>query len=74
MTCIKFVTFYYWELNKLYFFITVGIAMHLKPVSWYGRLAMILAYPCIGLDAYRGAVSLSSSSLEVWLCFNNYIQ
>ncbi|KAK7084805.1 Vesicle-trafficking protein S22a [Halocaridina rubra] len=43
---------------------TVGISLRLRPVSWYGWLAIVFAVPCSLLDVYRGAVAVSMSSLE----------
>lgn len=43
---------------------TVGVTLRLKPISWYGYVAVFLAVPCVLLDVYRGAVAISMSSLE----------
>lgn len=43
----------------------VGVTLRLKPISWYGYIAVFLAVPCVLLDVYRGAVAISMSSLEV---------
>ncbi|XP_071553078.1 vesicle-trafficking protein SEC22a-like [Panulirus ornatus] len=43
---------------------TVGVTLRLKPIPWYGWLAILLAIPCVLLDVYRGAVAISVSSLE----------
>ncbi|KAG7155055.1 vesicle-trafficking protein SEC22a-like [Homarus americanus] len=43
---------------------TVGVTLRLRPISWYGWLAVVLAAPCVFLDIYRGAVAISMSSLE----------
>ncbi|CAL4169779.1 unnamed protein product [Meganyctiphanes norvegica] len=43
---------------------SVGVSVRLRPISWYGWIAMILSYLCILLDGYRGVVAFSMSSLE----------
>ncbi|KAK3853725.1 hypothetical protein Pcinc_039744 [Petrolisthes cinctipes] len=43
---------------------SIGVILKLKPVPWYGWLALILVVPCMLLDLYRGVVALSMASLE----------
>lgn len=43
---------------------TVGISLRLRPVPWYGWLAIIFGIPCALLGTYRGAVAISMSTLE----------
>ncbi|XP_068241569.1 vesicle-trafficking protein SEC22a-like [Palaemon carinicauda] len=43
---------------------TVGVALRLRPIPWYGWVAIMLSIPCTMLDLYRGAVAISMSNLD----------